>query len=111
MPGTHKRRTSGAATQPRLITVTQAAELLAVDPQTVRNWIERQLVPYIVLPHEEGARQEYRIPLQGLLTSLSGTYDLGQELNVSEDLDRLNAAAKRSDRRIDPLDEIYKRPR
>jgi hypothetical protein len=111
MPRIDNRTTSGAATQPRLITVKQAAELLAVDPQTVRNWIERKLVPYIVLPHEEGARQEYRIPLQGLLTSLTGTYDLSQDLDVSEDLERINRAARRGKRKIDSLEEMYKRPR
>jgi excisionase family DNA binding protein len=111
MPGFDRQTTSSAATQPRLITVTQAAELLAVDRQTVRNWIDRKLVPYIVLPHEEGGRQEYRIPLQGLLTSLTGTYDLSQDLDVSKDLDRINQAAQRSNRKVDPLTEMYKRPR
>jgi excisionase family DNA binding protein len=100
----------GAATLPRLITIKQAADLLAVHPETVRNWIDRKIVPFIVLPHEEGARQEYRIPLQGLLTCLSGNYDLGQDLNVTEDLKRLNDAARRG-RKVDPLDELYKRPR
>jgi len=84
-----------AATQPRLMTVAQAAGLLAVSPQTIRNWIDRRLIPFIVLPHEPDAtRIEHRIPLQGLLACLGGTYDLGAELDLGSDLRMANDAAR-----------------
>src|SRR3989442_203451 len=77
----------GAATLPRLINVDEAAELLAVSSSTVRNWIKDETIPYVQLP-AAGKRDSYRIPLQGLLNTLSGTYDLAGEL------ERLNEAAK-----------------
>jgi Helix-turn-helix domain len=84
----------GAATQPKLITVPQAAELLSVSSQTVRNWIDKQLIPFIVLPHEpEASRVEHRIPLQGLLACLGGTYDLAADLNLGAELRLANEAA------------------
>jgi excisionase family DNA binding protein len=64
----------------RLITTSEAAELLRVSPRTVLNWIEREAIPYVALP-PAGNRREYRIPLHGLLNSLSGTYDLASQLD------------------------------
>jgi excisionase family DNA binding protein len=74
----------GATTMPRLITVEDAATLLAVSDTTVRNWIARRTIPYIQLP-ETGARAQYRIPLQGLLSSLGGNYDLAGDLKAIEE--------------------------
>jgi excisionase family DNA binding protein len=67
---------------PRLITVEEAAELLAVSASTIRNWIKRDTIPYIELPKKSAGntRGQYRIPLQGLLNTLSGNYDLGAAL-------------------------------
>jgi excisionase family DNA binding protein len=97
-----KRTAGGAATQPRLVTVSQVASLLAVSHETVRKWIARGTIPYIVLPHDADAtRNEYRIPLQGLLTCLSGNYDL------SQDLDAIHAAAQD----VDVLKDLPRRPR
>ncbi len=81
------RTIGGSATLPRLITVQQAAEMLAVSGETVRNWIEKEAIPYLVLP-QSGSRREFRIPLQGLLSCLSGNY------NLADDLARLEAAAE-----------------
>jgi len=94
IPGTQ------ADTQPRLVTVTEVARLLAVSDETVRKWIAREIIPYIVLPHATDAkRNEYRIPLQGLLTCLSGNYDLSRDLNAiheaAQDVDVLTDAPPR----------------
>ena len=72
----------GAATVPRLISVEEAALLLAVSSSTVRNWIKDGTIPYIELPKKRAsrARAQYRIPLQGLLNTLSGNYDLAGSL-------------------------------
>lgn len=68
--------------------------MLRVSVGTIRNWIAAGSVPYIQLP-PVGQRKQYRIPLQGLLGSLEGNYDLRGELqqqnarmraaNLSED--------------------------
>ena len=84
--------------QPKLISTKEAAALLNVTQRTVTNWIEADKVPYLRLPGGE-----YRLPLSGLLASLSGTYDLRTELealderfgaideaDVLEELDRTN---------------------
>jgi excisionase family DNA binding protein len=79
------------------VTVSQAAALLAVSGDTVRNWIKRGTIPYIVLPHEERANREYRIPLQGLLSCLAGNYDLGADIAALAD------AARQIDPEVDVL--------
>jgi excisionase family DNA binding protein len=58
-----------------LLTVSEAAEMLRVSDGTIRNWITAGSIPYIRLP-PVGQRKQYRIPLQGLLGSLEGNYDL-----------------------------------
>jgi len=55
--------------------VSEAAELLRVSVGTIRNWIAAGSIPYVQLP-PVGDRKQYRIPLQGLLGSLEGNYDL-----------------------------------
>jgi excisionase family DNA binding protein len=55
----------------QLLSTRQAAELLNVSPRTVTNWIRADKVPYVRLPGGE-----YRLPLEGLLDSLTGTYDM-----------------------------------
>lgn len=69
--------------QPRLLSTTQAAGLLNVSRRTILNWIEANKVPYVKLPGGD-----YRIPLTGLLDSLSGTYQLQEEIRA---LDARNA--------------------
>lgn len=76
---------TGAA--PRLLTTTEAAEILNVAPRTILNWIANDSIPYLKLP-STGGRPQYRIPLQGLLSSLAGNYDL------ESDLKRADEAAK-----------------
>jgi excisionase family DNA binding protein len=66
----------------RLLTTTEAADLLRVDRRTVLNWIEKGVVPHVELPGASGARRRYRIPLEGLLDSLGGNYDLTAELRA-----------------------------
>ncbi|MGH2950569.1 MAG: helix-turn-helix domain-containing protein [Solirubrobacterales bacterium] len=64
----------------RLLTTRRAAELLNVTPRTVTNWIRADRVPYVRLPGGE-----YRLPLDGLLDSVSGSYDIRTEIeNVIE---------------------------
>ncbi len=65
---------------PQLLKVSEVAEMLSVDRRTVVNWIEQERVPYLRLPG--GA---YRLPMQGLLSSLSGTYDLAAELREQDE--------------------------
>lgn len=84
-------------TTPQLLTTSEAAELLKVSPRTILNWIKDEKIPYVLLP-ANGSRNEYRIPLQGLLSSLSGTYDLAGELR------ELDKAAKADGR--DGEDEV-----
>ena len=62
-----------------LLTVSEAAEMLRVSDGTIRNWIAAGSIPYIQLP-PVGQRRQYRIPLQGLLGSLEGNYDLREAL-------------------------------
>jgi excisionase family DNA binding protein len=63
------------AAAPKLITVAQAASLLAVSEKTVRRWIDDERIPYLRLPGGG-----YRIPQGALLASLGGNYALGDEL-------------------------------
>jgi len=65
----------------QLITANEAAELLNVHVRTIHGWIAKGTVPFIELP-KSGAtsKPSYRIPLQGLLNSLSGNYDLASEM-------------------------------
>lgn len=77
-----------------LLTVAEAAGMLRVSEATIRNWIGARQIPYIQLP-PSGQRKQYRIPLEGLLASLDGNYDLRgalqeqnarmREANLSED--------------------------
>jgi excisionase family DNA binding protein len=66
--------------KPQLIKVAEAAELLNVSTSTVHNWIKSGTIPYIELPKTDGRRADYRIPLKGLVASLSGNYDLSADL-------------------------------
>lgn len=65
----------------QLITAKEAAELLNVTQRTIHSWIENGTIPYITLP-STGGKPSYRIPLRGLLNSLSGNYDLASELEA-----------------------------
>lgn len=67
------------ALKPKLLTVAQAAELLAVSEKTIRRWLADERVPYLKLPGGG-----YRIPQGALLASLAGTYDLSGELKELE---------------------------
>jgi excisionase family DNA binding protein len=84
---------------PRLITTKEAGELLNVSPRTILNWIEEGSIPYIELPSRR-SRKEYRIPLQALLQSLRGNYDLASELR---ELDDATAAAGVTDEALGAL--------
>jgi excisionase family DNA binding protein len=64
----------------RLVSTSEAAEILSVSPRTVVNWIKKDLIPYVELPGGE-----YRIPLNALLRSLAGTYDLSAELEAVDE--------------------------
>jgi excisionase family DNA binding protein len=88
---TTTRITGGSATLPRLISVEETAELLAVSDSTVRNWIKDETIPFVELP-PTGRRRRYRIPLQGLLNTLSGNYDLAGELESLSEMSSEAAA-------------------
>jgi excisionase family DNA binding protein len=62
-----------------LLTVAEAAAMLRVSERTIRDWITAGSIPYIQLPPVR-QREQYRIPLQGLLASLDGKYDLRDAL-------------------------------
>jgi excisionase family DNA binding protein len=64
--------------QSQLLTVQETADLLKVSRRTVEKWISHDAVPYVQLP----GGGSYRVPMQGLLNSLSGTYDLAAELET-----------------------------
>jgi excisionase family DNA binding protein len=90
-------RTQSPLAGQALLTVPQAAEYLNVSPRTVHNYIKCRSVPYIELPGGSvGGRRQYRIPLQGLLESLSGTYDVQAELRAQTDRARAQLAAEQS---------------
>jgi excisionase family DNA binding protein len=63
-----------------LLTVSEAGKMLRVSDATIRNWIEAERIPYVKLPGPPASRKQYRIPLQGLLSALGGTYDLSDAL-------------------------------
>lgn len=63
----------------QLLTVREASELLSVSTRTIHTWIEKDAIPYVILP-PGGDKATYRIPLQGLLNSLAGTYDLAADV-------------------------------
>jgi excisionase family DNA binding protein len=71
------------ATKPQLraqlLSASEAAELLNVSVRTIHTWIEKDAIPYVELPRT-GPKRSYRIPLQGLLMSLSGSYDLSEDI-------------------------------
>ena len=48
-----------------------------VSRRTILNWIETDKVPYLKLPGGD-----YRVPLAGLLASISGTYRLDEEIRA-----------------------------
>lgn len=75
---------ASVTSQPKLLSTTQAADLLNVSRRTILNWIEADKVPYLRLPGGD-----YRLPLSGLLSSLSGTYRIDEEIRA---LDERNAA-------------------
>src|SRR4051794_37268082 len=83
MPSNTRSRISGGpGTLPRLVTVEEAAALLAVDKQTIYNWADDGVIPHIELPLRGKGRRRIRIPLQGLLNTLGGNWDLAAELEA-----------------------------
>jgi excisionase family DNA binding protein len=71
---------SAVGSQPKLLSTKQAAELLNVSRRTILNWIETDKIPYLKLPGGD-----YRVPLAGLLASLSGTYRLDEEIRALDE--------------------------
>jgi excisionase family DNA binding protein len=79
---------------PKLLTLQEAADFLHVSPRTISNWISDDRIPYVRLPGGE-ARAQYRIPLGALISSLTGTYDLGAA--VREAVEHAQASGLSSD--------------
>ena len=53
--------------------------MLRVAPETVRHWIDKEMIPYIQIKGTE--RMPYRIPLHGLLGVLGGNEYIAAGLN------------------------------
>ena len=56
---------------PRLLTVAEACDFLHEKEEVVLGWVQDDKIPYVRLPDES-----LRIPLEGLISSLSSLYDL-----------------------------------
>jgi excisionase family DNA binding protein len=91
------------ATKPQLraqlLSASEAAELLNVSVRTIHTWIEKDAIPYVELPRT-GPKRSYRIPLQGLLMSLSGSYDLSEDIGgptADDERERRRVRAERGD--------------
>jgi excisionase family DNA binding protein len=69
---------------PEMLTTQQVGELLNVSSGTVLNWIGADAIPYVRLPGGT-ERAQYRIPLGGLISSLSGTFDFAAALRETEE--------------------------
>jgi excisionase family DNA binding protein len=69
---------------PEMLTTQQAAALVNVTTATILNWIKADAIPYVQLPGGS-ERAQYRVPLGGLISSLSGTYDLGAAIREAEE--------------------------
>lgn len=70
----------------RLLTASEAGALVAVSAPTIRKWADDGKIPYLKLPNGE-----YRIPLNGLLASLGGTYKLADEMaKLSKDTEGIS---------------------
>lgn len=65
----------GVGTGIKLLTTGEAGAMVGVSPRTIQNWAKSGKVPYLELPSGE-----FRIPLNGLLASLGGTFDLAAAL-------------------------------
>jgi excisionase family DNA binding protein len=68
---------------PRMLTPQEAGGFLNVSSRTVLSWIEQDRIPYVTLPGGT-ERSQYRIPLSGLVASLSGTFDLAAAVAEGE---------------------------
>jgi excisionase family DNA binding protein len=79
----------------RLLTTREAGELLHVTPRTVTNWIRDERVPYVRLPGGE-----YRLPLDGLLDCISGTYDLRTRVEGAIELEEGSRARRHADQAL-----------
>lgn len=88
------------SSEARLVTVQEAADLLRVDSSTINGWINKGLVPYIELP-SAGERKSYRLPLNALLQSLAGNYDLQPHVTT---VDKKVAATPARDEVADDID-------
>jgi excisionase family DNA binding protein len=98
-----RHTTRGTHPSTRLLSVKEAAELLAVTEPTIRHWIAEGMVPCIELPSQSRHRR-YRIPLQGLLNARTVGDSPAYALERLDDAgDRLNegmhAALRRGQRR------------
>jgi excisionase family DNA binding protein len=98
MPSMASLHTGDAA---QLVTVREAADVLAVAEADVMRWIEDDSIPYIRL--KRGPRPEYRIPLQGLLGMLGSNED------IAAGLKGLDEALRAADPSEDDIDKVFGR--
>lgn len=56
-----------------MLLITEAADLLEVDPRTVKRWMDQGILPYIKLP--SGTRRIYKVHVDRILKEHSdGNY-------------------------------------
>ena len=75
--------------EPQLLKPTEVANLLRVSRSTINNWIHEGSIPYIKLPGGS-----YRIPLRGLMATLSSNYDLGGTLAAVSEAAKANGVSE-----------------
>jgi excisionase family DNA binding protein len=66
-----------------LVTPEQAADILLVAAHAVRKWISEGSIPY--LRTEGGPREQYLIPLQGMLSVLCRNPDIAEGLTALDE--------------------------
>jgi len=90
-------------TPEKLLSTREVADLLNVAPRTVTNWIRADRLPYVRLPGGE-----YRVPEQGLLDSLSGTYAIDVASRGAAELDAGARIRRERDRSLTMSERLAK---
>ena len=73
-------RVSGLHSQPQLLTTAQAAEMLGVHPNTIRNWSDAAMLP----TYRIGPRRDRRFKRDDLERFLAGSNGRNGDGNVVE---------------------------
>jgi excisionase family DNA binding protein len=65
-------------TEPQLLSVTAAAELLSVDDRAILEWIHQERIPYVEI-RDPG--HDFAVPMHALLATIRRDDDLWDELS------------------------------